>query len=724
MSVADVDLDLDVDAEIDADHEKGGGGGAAVILPSLFSDRPGTIYFPVKGEKPDASLPRMKGLKKQVHRNLYFKICGEAVEYMCVKSAFKRAGFKQITESDTSYESFSLPNCIWSKHLKQEEYGMLNRFQKTNHFPGTWAIGRKDNLARNLARMKRLVGGEEYDFFPGSYLLPQDFGLLVCEMERNPNAFWISKPPASACGRGIRLVDGPKALSKSKKQLVQRYIDNPMTINGYKFDLRIYVAVTSFDPLRIHMFDDGLTRFSTAKYSKSAKTIKNRFMHLTNYAVNKKSKDFVKNTDDQEDGTGSKWSLKAFRKYLQDQGIDDDALFLRIEDVIIKTIIAADAEVNTKLKRSIHDRGACFELFGFDVLLDENLKPYVIEVNIMPSLSASSPMDKSIKYRLLSDLFHLAGFVPYDRKKWAKEVEDRKQARLLGFESNVSSAAILPTHAGSGSSDEHASSVSPKGNTLSVFNRQRTVFDLMNCSLDELTEEELIILKETYDEENRARGFRRIFPNSNTGKYQAFFDSPRYYNILLQKWFEEKRTIDQLLNPRMLTGQAVAALPSTFGQTGPPSPATMRLKLKSASRRGSLASISDQPSMAAMSSRSGSSTVRSTSAMRGSSSARSNMSSASSNSSRVSGSSTSSSSAAAAAAVVGVDRRFVTRQSPIPCRSRSPPVERVPLSMALVSSNGSGKVPSRPGSILSVNRPTVMHRPSPSWNSTGSFVKV
>lgn len=80
--------------------------------------------------------------------------------------------------------------------------------------------------------------------------------------------------------------------------------------------------MTSYDPLRIYLFEEGLVRFATYEYNCKVKDIKKRFMHLTNFSVNKHSKKFVKNSKAEVDGVGSKWSLKALKKYYETNGID------------------------------------------------------------------------------------------------------------------------------------------------------------------------------------------------------------------------------------------------------------------------------------------------------------------------------------------------------------------------------------------------------------------
>ena len=75
------------------------------------------------------------------------------------------------------------------------------------------------------------------------------------------DSLWIVKPPQNSCGKGIQIVDQFRNVPHSDAGLcVQRYIKNPLLINGLKFDLRVYVLVTSVDPLRLYLYDEGLAR--------------------------------------------------------------------------------------------------------------------------------------------------------------------------------------------------------------------------------------------------------------------------------------------------------------------------------------------------------------------------------------------------------------------------------------------------------------------------------
>jgi len=97
-------------------------------------------------------------------------------------------------------------------------------------------------------------------------------------MAKEPLKEWIFKPAAQAQGRGIFVTNKIEEINQKNNSsnptnyVVSEYIHNPLLLNGYKFDLRIYVAITSVNPLRIYMFEEGLARFATCKYEQAGAT--------------------------------------------------------------------------------------------------------------------------------------------------------------------------------------------------------------------------------------------------------------------------------------------------------------------------------------------------------------------------------------------------------------------------------------------------------------------
>ena len=200
--------------------------------------------------------------------------------------------------------------------------------------------------------------------------------------------------------------------------IISHYIQNPMLIDNFKFDLRIYVALTSIDPLRIYVYNEGLVRLCTEPFN--LKNIEDKFSHLTNYAINKKNKKFIQTEILENDGNGSKWSLTAFNKYLAGMKINLHLFWSKIYDVIIKSLLSVEPLISSAAKKYDSNCRNCFELFGYDILIDNELKPWIMEVNLSPSLSTDSKLDFKIKSNLVKDILNLAGIYIFDRKKNSK----------------------------------------------------------------------------------------------------------------------------------------------------------------------------------------------------------------------------------------------------------------------------------------------------------------
>ena len=125
----------------------------------------------------------------------------------------------------------------------------------------------------------------------------------------------------------------------------------------------------------------------------------------------------------------SKWSLKSLEEAYKILGIDYDKVMSDIKDVIIKSILSIEPIIVNNLNRSTKNRHLCFELYGFDIILDSTLKPWLLEVNVLPSLSSSSPLDKKIKTSLLSDIFNTIGIIPFTKRRLKREMEEEKYGK-------------------------------------------------------------------------------------------------------------------------------------------------------------------------------------------------------------------------------------------------------------------------------------------------------
>lgn len=487
-----------------------------LMLPACFASLPPTVFFEYAKfaqRTREVGRERTYALADEKELPVFFRSNHTII---CLGGALKRCGFRRLLKGNTY-------NVFWGHHLKEAQLQKLHNRQYVNHFPGSYTLGRKDYLWKNISRQQR-QHPQGYDFCAKTYVMPRDRELLQKDYQEGD--VYIVKPPASAEGRGIRLVNSMQQMpKKDQPAVVQQYLHKPHLINNKKYDCRIYVAVTSFDPLRAYMYEEGLARFATSDYTCTPKSIRNRYMHLTNYSVNKRSDDFVKNEDPDRDDEGSKWSLTALWKYLErEEGVDVPKLQTRIKDILVKTLIAGEHSIVSKTNAA--GRPSCFELFGFDVLLDEVLKPWLIEVNVACSLASSSPLDRRIKHFMMTDLLHLVGVSPFDRK-----ANSSKNAEEAAKPWNQVRAAAA-------------------GSKLKRMN----VFELQATPLHQLSAEDLEIICVAEDENTRSGGWGRIFPTERMLKdYLPYFEFPRYRNTVLAKWMERPdwSLLAPLLHPNL-----------------------------------------------------------------------------------------------------------------------------------------------------------------------------
>ncbi|KAJ8614494.1 hypothetical protein CTAYLR_000754 [Chrysophaeum taylorii] len=260
----------------------------------------------------------------------------------------------------------------WDVHWAEREWVYevfdtmhLEPHQRINHFRNGRELCRKDLLVKNLKRMKRnlqrdgqVEQARAYDFMPLSFALPREYAMFVEEFKRS-GGIWIMKPIGSAQGRGIFLFTRLSEISEWRTDprhrgdknnddraepeayIVQRYIDNPYVIGGKKFDIRLYVLVTSFSPLVAYLYRGGFARFSHTRYSAEPADVANNFVHLTNVAIQKTAENY-------DARSGGKKDLRSLKLLMASRhGMKAvDELFLAIERVIVNASPSLSA--NTK----------------------------------------------------------------------------------------------------------------------------------------------------------------------------------------------------------------------------------------------------------------------------------------------------------------------------------------------------------------------------------------
>ncbi|XP_064223503.1 tubulin polyglutamylase TTLL6 isoform X3 [Aotus nancymaae] len=354
----------------------------------------------------------------------------------------------------------------------------MKSYQKINHFPGMSEICRKDLLARNMSRMLKMFP-KDFHFFPRTWCLPADWGDLQTYSRSRKNKTYICKPDSGCQGKGIFITRTVKEIKPGEDMICQLYISKPFIIDGFKFDLRIYVLVTSCDPLRIFVYNEGLVRFATTSYSSPCTdNLDNICMHLTNYSINKHSSNFSRDAH-----SGSKRKLSTFNAYMEDHSYNVEQIWRDIEDVIIKTLISAHPIIRHNYHTCFPNHtlnSACFEILGFDILLDCKLKPWLLEVNHSPSFSTDSRLDKEVKDGLLYDTLVLINLENCDKKKVLEE--ERQRGQFL----------------------------------QQCYSREMRIEEAKGFRAVQLKKAEM-------HEKDKCGGFRLIYPSLNSEKYEKFF---------------------------------------------------------------------------------------------------------------------------------------------------------------------------------------------------------
>ena len=263
-----------------------------------------------------------------------------------------------------------------------------NKLQHNQH------LSDKKYLYKNMKEYYLSKSKDVFDKLPLTFHIDTgslDYFQFLNYSQQHPNTLWIVKPGENTNrGSGIFVTNKvSKILSEVKEALkpeskhtfiIQKYIEKPFLINKRKFDIRLYTLVTCINRVfQAYFYSEGYLRTTSKAYN--ANDLENKFIHLTNDAIQNKCEDYGKFEG------GNKLSYKDFQRYLDNKKIQvnfAETILPKIKKIVQDTVKATYTKLNSE---------HCllnFEIFGYDFLLDNNLKPWLLEVNTNPCLELSS----------------------------------------------------------------------------------------------------------------------------------------------------------------------------------------------------------------------------------------------------------------------------------------------------------------------------------------------
>jgi len=382
--------------------------------------------------------------------------------------------------------------------------------QRVNKFPGSGYITNKVNLA--TSGLKNV---------PQAFQLPKEKEMFLEYAKLHPDKMFVQK---SNNHRGIQIEKIKNLKLDAEGSFVQEFIDNPLLVDGYKFDIGLYVTLTSIDPLRVYVHDtDVLLRFCPTKYHPFDSSDKDKYVVQDDYLPSWQVPSFTKYMGDTA-GFSFKDTLNA---YIRTLGKDPEKMWEQIYQTIVDVYKSQEEHFTRAISHYPH-KEAFFEMVRFDFVIDDKLNVYLMEANMSPNLSSAHFSANALLYeQVVHSVLRLVGVVGRSvvNTQPSKEQKDMQ----------VSDKDVLVSP---------ATCVTPEC-------EGKTSCELEQCELCKkcLSRGDLDNLRRAWLERRNQFATRRIFPHSVTMEQAKSTDKEQEElgdnNRKMSKWFREKCLMDK-----------------------------------------------------------------------------------------------------------------------------------------------------------------------------------
>jgi len=276
-----------------------------------------------------------------------------------------------------------IPNLIINEQDKEGNKNMINKYYI-------------DYFNVNLSK---LIGSVQKMKIPKTYFAGKNM--------------WLLKRDNLNRGRKIKVLSSLDDILKeintlfeqksTNNLLIQKYLEEPLLYHKRKFDIRIWVLFTYIiteNKYEVYVFKEGHLKACSDEFNIDSDDL---FIHLTNYSVQKYNKNFSKTE------IGNEISFNDFQKELNEKNKKEGKNLIDFRKNIFPEIIKIIARSANAIKGKINlsNRNNCFELFGYDFILDINYKPFLLEINTNPGYEESSPLIKMLVPRMIDDAMKL-----------------------------------------------------------------------------------------------------------------------------------------------------------------------------------------------------------------------------------------------------------------------------------------------------------------------------